>query len=308
MTRWLTFALALVAPALLAGPGLAQTTLRYKFKQGDKLDYAMDQDMKMSMNVGGMDIDMKMVQQMDMTWDVQKVDDQGNARIQLKMGRVKMAMKGGPMGDVEIDSKDEKQPEDVLGKVFAQIVTAMADMQMTFTMTPAGEMKDVEMSEKALKAFKNLPGADKLGGDLFSPEGMKRMVQGNMSLPKDPVKKGDTWAQKTDVKMPFGKTTGDIKYTYEGPADKDGKAVEKIAMVPEMKIEPDPNAPFKLTMKNQQGKGTIYFDNQAGRMHAMANETTMDMAIEVANMTINQRIVQNTSLRLKSPSSGSSEK
>lgn len=303
MRRWLTFALALAVPALAAGPGLAQTTLRYKFKAGEKIAYVLDNDMNMSMKVGGMDVDMKMTQQMDMNWDVQKVDDQGNARIVVKMGRVKMAMKGGPMGDVDVDSKDPKQPDDAIGKVFGQIVTALAGMEMTLTMTPAGEMKDVAVSESTTKALKNLPGADQLGGDMFSPEGMKRMVQGNLALPKEPVKKGDTWTQKMDMKMPFGKTTGNVTYTYEGSAEKDGQALEKIGMKPDMKIEPDAKAPFQLKMKDQKGKGTIYFDNRAGRLHALSSETTMEMAIEVANMTINQRIVQNTALRLKSPSS-----
>src|SRR5581483_1081125 len=80
--------LAALALALLAGPANAQTTLRYKFKDGEKLQYVMDQDMKMTMSIGGMDIEMKMKQGMDFNWDIGKVDDQGNAQVRVKVGRV----------------------------------------------------------------------------------------------------------------------------------------------------------------------------------------------------------------------------
>jgi len=46
-----TIALGGVAPAHADG-----VTLRYKFKKGEKLPYAMTQKMDMAMNVGGNDI------------------------------------------------------------------------------------------------------------------------------------------------------------------------------------------------------------------------------------------------------------
>jgi hypothetical protein len=295
-----TLGLTVVACALLTGPAHAQTTLRYKFKSGEKLQYGLNQDMKMTMNVAGMDIEIKLKQLMDMEWDVQKVDDQGNALVRLTFGQVRVKL-DSPTGNAEFDSKkNTEEPEDPIGKVVAQLAKGLAGLEMTFTMAPDGAMKDMKIPEAALKKLKEIPGADKLGGDMLSPEGLSKMVGGGMVLPKGPVNKGKNWKQKISLKMPFGKMAGDMKYTYEGPVEKDGKKLEKIAVQPNLKIELDPDAPAQIKIKSQKDKGHAYFDNQAGRLVEVTNEGTMEMELEAGGMTITQNITQSTSLRLKS--------
>jgi hypothetical protein len=298
MRRCFTVLAVALAGLVVAGGAQAQTTLRYKFKEGEKLNYVIDQDQKMSMSIGGMDIETKVLMVMDMTWDVQKIDEQGNAHVKIKMDRVKMTM-DGPTGKVEIDSKDAKEPDDPIGQILGQVVQAMAGMEMSTTVSPTGEMKDTKIPEETIKKLKNLPGVDKLGGDLFSPDNMKGMMQGGMVLPKDAVTQGKSWTEKLNQKMPFGKITGETKYTYEGTVDKGGKQLAKISVQPDLKIDADPNAPLQIKIKGGKGKGYTYFDNQAGRIVESNNETTMEMEIEIGGMTINQRIMQNTTLKLK---------
>ena len=294
--------LAVVALALLAGPARAQTTLRFKFTSGEKLQYALSQDMKMTMNIAGMDIEIKLKQLMDMDWDVQKVDEQGNAQVRLAFSHVRLKL-DSPTGNAEFDSKkNTEEPEDPIGKVIAQMAKGLAALEMTFTMAPDGEMKDVKIPEAALKKLKDIPGADKLGGDMLSPEGLSKMVGGGLVLPKGPVTKGKNWTQKISLKMPFGKMAGDMKYTYEGPAEKDGKKLEKVAVQPNLKIELDPNAPAQLKIKSQKDKGHAYLDNQAGRLVEVSNEGTMELEVEVGGMTFTQNITQSTMLRLKNRS------
>ncbi len=281
----------------VAGAAQAQTTLRYKYRAGEKLEYVIDQDQKMSMSVGGQDIEMKVTMVIDIDWLTESVDEQGNAKVKVKVGRVKMNL-DGPTGKVEADSKEPKEADDPLGQIFGQVVKAIGGMEMTFTVDPLGEVKDSKVSDEAVKKLKSLPGVDKLG-DLISGDNMKSMMQGNMVLPKEAVEKGKSWKHKTDQKMPFGKITGETKYTYDGEVDKDGKKLEKIAVNPEIKIEPDPNAPIQIKVKDSKGKGYAYFDARAGRVVESNNETTMQMELEVAGMTIDQRIVQSTTMRLK---------
>jgi hypothetical protein len=293
-------ALAALALALLAGPAQAQTMLRYKFKDGEKLQYGMNQDMKMTMNVAGMDIEMKLKQSMDMHWDVTKVDDGGNAKVRMKMGRVKMSMEG-PTGNIEVDSgaKDAEEPDNPIGKIFSQMVKAIAALEMTFTITPSGKVKDEDISEASLKKLKALPDADKFTGGMFTPDGLKKMVGAGLVFPEGAISKGKTWSEKMSMKTPVGKMAGTMKYTYEGAAEKDGKKVEKIAIKPELKIIPDPDAPVQVKLKNQKDKGFAYFDNQAGRLVEVTNEGTMEMEIEAMGVTIMATTTQTSTMRLK---------
>src|SRR5262249_6230819 len=163
-------------------------------------------------------------------------------------------------------------------------------VEMTFTITPSGQIKDVDISEASMKKLKALPDADKFSGGLLSTDGLKKMVGAGLVFPEGAVTKGKTWSEKMDMKTPVGKMSGNMKYTYEGPAEKDGKKVEKIAIKPEMKIIPDPDAPIQIKLKNQKDKGFAYFDNAAGRLLEVTNEGTMEMEVEAMGVTIMQTV------------------
>jgi hypothetical protein len=297
MTRNRIPALTLILCAAATTPAAAQTTLRYKFKEGETLNYAMDQKMKMTTGVMGKNIDMNMDQNATMSWKIDSVDSEGNAKITITFGRMKMSM-DTPMGKIEVDSQDTDGPDDPVGKALFGVVKAMAGMTVNGTISPRGEISDVKVPEKVAKQLANLPGAEQMG-DMFSPEGLKRMMgQSGLVLPKEAVSKGEKWSHKIDMKLPFGKIDAEFNYTYEGPTEKSGRNLEKIALKPKLSIDPDPNAPFAMKMKSQKGDGHALFDNQAGRLAEVAINQTMEMELEIMGQTVGQRIVQNVTTRL----------
>ena len=294
-----TLVLAAVALALFARPAYTQTTLRYKFKAGEKLDYGFTMDMQMAMGIGGKQIDMKTKYAMDMIWNIDKVDARGNARVRLKFNRVKMSV-AGPMGTIEASSDDKKAAdEDEARKVFAQTVQDLAALEMTFTMTPQGEMKDTAISEESIKRLKANPGAGKFTEEFTNPDALKKMMGGSLFVPKGPVSKGAKWAQKLSMNLPMMKMVGEMKFTYDGSIEKNGKRLEKVAIQPEFKIEGDPASPLKIEIKSLKLKGHGYFDNQAGRLVEITNGGTMEMEIGANGMTLTQHITQNSVMRLK---------
>jgi hypothetical protein len=291
MNLWQKLVLAVIGLAVSVGSVEAQTTLRMKFQAGDKLGYVLDQKMKMFTNFMGKDTDVNSDQTMNMTWQVLKVDKSGAGEIKVAFTGVKMVM-NGPMGKVEVDSKNPNATADPLGKVLAQIVGTIAGMEMTTTMEPTGEVKEVNVPLKVKGDIKNLPGM----GELFSDDNLKTMVLGGMVLPKEAVTVGKTWSRKTDLKIPLGRLKADILFTYEGTVDMDGKKLEKIAIKPTMSFETNAAAPFKVKEKSQEGKGTMYFDNAAGRMVEINASQSLEMTVEANNMTV--KVEQSTTMKL----------
>src|SRR5206468_3686869 len=146
--------------------------LRYKFKPGETLSYEMEQKMKMEMAVGGQNINMSMTQTLDMTWNVQTVDNDGKAKIKQKFDRVRLSMEGLPgMDKIQFDSKAGKELEGPFGQMMGPMLKALAGAEFTLTMDPQGKVSDFKLPEKLAEAFKNIPGAGGTGG-MFTEEGL----------------------------------------------------------------------------------------------------------------------------------------
>ena len=297
-SRRLTFAVAALAGwTLTAAAATAQTTLRYKFKEGDTLKYALEQKMKMTMNVMGNNVDMTMDQFSELAWHIQKVDSKGSAKIAIKFGRNKMTM-DGPTGKVEVDSNNAQEPDDPIGQALYKVIKGLSGLEVTGSISPTGEFTDITLPEKAVKELQNIPGGD-MFGEMLSPEGLKRMMsQSGLVMPKDAVSKGAKWKSKNEMKLPFGKMIAEVDYTYDGPVEKDGRSLEKIAVKPKASIEPTPSAPFSLKLKSHDGGGTALFDNSAGRLLEVSNTQNMEMEIEIMGMTISQKMVQTMTMKL----------
>jgi hypothetical protein len=286
-----------VCSVLLAQPCAAQTKLAYKFKAGDKLEYVFDQKMKIAMNVNDMDINMQLDQSIEKTWQVKKVDAKGNARIRVRFQRVKMSMEGFT-GVIEIDSKDDKELKDPVGKVLGEVVKALAAVDMTLTTDPQGEVSDVELSEASAKKLRDLPASDMVG-NFASESTIKAMVQGGLVFPAAGVAKGKPWSRKLTLDMGFGKIVTDTAFVYEGEVERDGRKLHEISLKPKATLEPSPDAKIQVKMKSMESKGKCLFDNALGRAVEIGSDATLEMVIEVGGKTITQNIVQTTTLRLK---------
>jgi hypothetical protein len=285
----------------------AEAPLRWKFKVGEKLDYSMVQEMQMSASGAALPQEMKtsMRQEMNMTWDVQGVDDEsGEAVIRQKFDRVKMKMQT-PVGGFEYDTKSEEAPTG-LGAMIAPMYKAMTEGEFEITMTSRGEVKDVKIPEQVLTALKNSPNAAAMG-DIASAEGFKKMIsQGALVLPKDAPKKGDTWKTKVEMKNPaVGKQTVETTYRYEGTKDIKGK---KFAVIkPELKMEFDNQQPaakegqpqqpaaqqnVQMKIKDQTSAGEVLFDIGAGRLYSTLLKQNVTIEATVNGQTIQQKIDQ----------------
>jgi hypothetical protein len=290
----------LVGLALLCGADLApaQTTLRFKFAKGQVHNYEMVQDMKIAQDVAGNKVETELKQTIELSQTVDDVLDDGSAKVTTKFTRAKMDIKG-PFA-VTLDSANLKAADDnLIAKMMSGVVKTLSKVEFTATQKANGEMTDMKVPEAVLKEFRASPiGA--LAGDLFSDESLKQMMtQGGIVLPKEAVAADATWTQKVSNKVPAGKMTGELKYTYRGPETIDGKTFQKITYVPTYAVDPDAKAAVPMKLKGQKGNGTILFDNEQGRLHELVLDNTMEMSMAIANLNQESTIVQKVTMKLK---------
>jgi hypothetical protein len=138
--------------SLLAGLALscaaqAQTTLRYKFKQGDKFDYLLEQNQKSVQRINDRDVNVNSKMVIKLTWETLEVDAAGKASVKVMIGRVKMTTDSDATGKAEVDSMDTTEPEDGIRKILWQTVRSMSGREISFGADPTGEFKDFKFPQ-----------------------------------------------------------------------------------------------------------------------------------------------------------------
>ena len=300
-TKFRQAAILLIATAMFAvltgSAAHAQTKLAWKFKTGDKIKYTTDTDMKQSMTVGGMDIKTTMTQGTEMSWSVGEVKEgKANMAQKIERFRQKMDMPGGQ--GFEYDSKEGKKPEGPIGQLVGPLLEALAGAEFSLKMDPQGETTDVKISEELMKSIQENPALAQMGG-MFSEDGVKNMVQqSSLSLPKEAISKGKTWNKVVETKLPFGVMKLDTTYTYQGPETRGNSQLEKIDTKSKVTLEPAAGANIDVKIKSADIQGTLYFDNQAGRIAELKQTQKMVMEITVMGQMLNSIQDQTTTLKL----------
>jgi RNA polymerase sigma factor (sigma-70 family) len=266
-----------IAPARAGG-----ATLRYRFKTGDSFRYVVERTIESesdaSVNVGNKQL--RTTETYEVTWKVAGVDNEGNAKMTLVLDRVRYRSDQHFPGKLlEFDSSKHRNPVGLAGmvRVMSPILKAQVGAVFTCTMSPRGEISDFKVPKKLQGAVKKTRGVS----PLYTPEAFKRLLShGGVVLPSGPIVKGAVWNQKGDSQHAGGHATMtvDTRATYQGEADRDGKKLQEIALYPTATIDRRPPTglgPF--TLKNQEGKGSMFFDNTTGRLVEAEGSLTLDM-------------------------------
>jgi predicted secreted protein len=287
--RQLALFAVVVGAALVANRAAAEEGLRWKFTAGEKLDYVINQDMNMTMNTGPQgQMNMNMKQQMDMTWQVDKIDESGNATILQSIDRVRMKMTGPQT--IDYDSQSEEAPAG-LAAMIAPLFDAMTKGKFVITMTPQGEITDVVVPQEVIDALKASPGAQMMG-EMATSDGFKQMIsQGALVLPKEMPAVGYKWTSALEMKNPMaGQQKVETTYTYEGPKEVDGKTYQVFK--PSVKMSFGGQGPMQMTLKDQKSDGEILFDAEAGRLHSSKLNQDLTMSVNMGEQVFDQTIHQ----------------
>ena len=303
--------LALIFGAtLMAGAVRADTTLKWKFKEGDVLNYVMDNATEQKIDRQGAVIDIGTRFVFDLTWKVKSVAADGTAEMEQTVDRLQFKVTS-PFANMDYDSKSEKKPEGPIWDQMEPMMTALLGQAFQLKVSPSGKVSDIKLPEKLAKHFADQQGGGgggrrglgaMLGG--FSENGVKEMIQKSvLPLPEKPVTADTKWNQSFEMVMPgAGKQKTLVTYSYSGSEQQEGKSLDKIATKVELTFEPAENSQTEVEITEQEGSATIYFDTAAGRTVKSSAKQKMKMEIAAPNQELTREVTETSSIRMgKSP-------
>jgi hypothetical protein len=291
--------------AAITSTASADATLKWNFRKGKKYNYAFTMKMASTMMVQGQKIDTTMTQIIDMTWEIKDVEPNGSARMVQTIDRLRFKMKAPvEAANLDFDSREDKAVEGPQAATVA-IFKAMVNAPMNMKMTVQGKVSDVKFSPAMAEAITKA-GAPLGGGGFFSEDGMKDLItRASIVLPEGQIAEGKAWNATFDTKMPIvGTMTANNTYTYLGSAEQNGRRVEKIGVDSKIDIKPDANSPVKVSLKSQESKGTIFFDNTEGFLRGSEINQKMQMNLSVMNQEFTQDSETTVTMALAKPESG----
>jgi RNA polymerase sigma factor (sigma-70 family) len=262
--------------------------LRYRFKQGDKCHYVVTWTTETATTAGGVERVVKTTQTYNLTWKVTGVDTDGNAQMTQTVDRVRFSMGSGVAiaAPFEFDSRKGRKGKGPMGRILAPVLRALVGAQFTCTLSPRGEVRAFKVPKKVRAFVKKTKGV----AGLFSAETFKLLASpGGIILPRSPVRKGDSWNQKTPSITIWGpaQVTVDNRATYQGKTKRGGKRLEEIGLAPRAATDRAAGGRLRqLTLKNQEGKGSLLFDNARGRLIETRGRLNLDLVITVGGGTI----------------------
>jgi hypothetical protein len=234
--------------------------LRWKLKAGEALRYGFQQRSQAETTSAGKSTVVALEMSMQLAWLVDEVDTQGTATLTQSIEQLAVLMQVDSLTPVRYDSS-EPAPASGPGKEIAEGVAALIGGKYQVKLTARGEILSVELSESLRKMLEGTK-----SGDLFTPEGLSRIVrQSSVVLPEPTVGAGDTWETTQDQSTPLGGLHVVTRYTHGGKDEMAGRSCEKITSTASIQLQPAPGAAMPTTLKESAQTGTIWFDAAAGR-------------------------------------------
>ncbi|MDP7019454.1 MAG: DUF6263 family protein [Pirellulaceae bacterium] len=280
-------AVAVVACSLLHVPTTAaQTLLRWRFEQGQRLRVAMVQSIDTETFVDRKPLAMGFQMNLEMDWEVVGVDQDGAAQMTQSIRRMSFISRTPKEPPVEYDT--EKKPINAAGRAIEKALRPLVDAKFHLKLSARGEVVDVQLSAEVEKAMENFAKESRYRA-IFSREGMSKTLRhAAAQLPENPVSAGDSWTTAQAFASPIGDASIDNQFTYRGVSE--GRQVIDVKRT--MKVK-ESESKSKTRLASFESSGSISFDSRQGRLaHSKINQTIKterpfrDTKIEVVTKSV----------------------
>jgi len=200
-------------------------------------------------------------------------DQTVSQRMRLVMLYRYQVLEASPNGYVLEHTVEEVDTDnrDLLGSIFSQ----MRGVKLKVHMDRSFKITKLEGHEELLRKIgADDPVAGKVLQEMVSEASLREQIQGEFNfLPDKPVKSGDQWERQFTIPAgPLGSFHLRQKLTYDGTETVDGKVLDRIRSTAAASYTLPKGAgdlPVKVSkgeILEQDWKGTLWFDREAGRL------------------------------------------
>jgi hypothetical protein len=295
---------------LSAGIARADNTLRWKFKEGDTLNYVMDRETDMKIDLSGSLIEIKSGMIFDTSWKVKSVDKDGAASIEQTVDRIQMKMDSPLGGGLDYDSKKPGSGQGQIWDMMGPMIESLVGQTFTLKATATGQVSDITMPEKVTEALAKQQGGGGGGGRRggggmggmmggLTENSIKEMITRSIvPLPEKAVTPDIKWSQSfTEDMRGAGTKKTEVTYSTSEKTSTEGHEIQKIAAKSDITFEPAEESQVDIEIEEQEGDMTIYFDVNAGRTLKAEGVQKQTIAITAPNREITQEVEEKVTVR-----------
>ncbi|MFG0333075.1 MAG: DUF6263 family protein [Maioricimonas sp. JB049] len=282
--RPLLTALIVCVPSLAA----AQVSLKHDpaYRERTTVHSEVTVDTSQTLTLGEMDVKTSSSMFMMTRESVQGMTDEGGWKMRGNFETLQsdISLPGGLEFQFDSGNPDADQPVPALQPV-ADLMQTLAKAEWTTVIGADGKVKTVTFDGDPLT------GVPEAFRSQISPETWKKAANQILNrLPAEPVSKGDSWTRTESSDFGGGQTmTFEKKYTYLGPAEKDGQSLEKIGVETlsvTYRMEPNAASPVTITgseLEIADSEGEVLYSPEARTITGMNEKVhiTGDLELEV---------------------------
>jgi hypothetical protein len=287
-------------------PAGDKVELKWKFEKDKPFYQEMTTKTQQEMKVMGMDVKQTQDQTFYFSWTLKEEDKDKNPVVLQRIEGVKLRIDiaGNP---ITFDSTNPTTANNALAEFFKALVGT--EFKLTLDKDSMKVLK-VEGRDDFLKKLTQAnQQMEPLLKKILSEEALKQMADPTFGMvPSQQVAKGESWTKDSTINLgPIGSYKGTHKYTVEG-FDEKNSALARIKVETTLTYQAPTDAgeglPFRIKSANlnaKDGKGTILFDTQKGRLESSDQSLNLEgtLDIEIGGMPTKVELKQRQDTTVK---------
>lgn len=294
--------LQILLPASLAAADSDPVELKLNWEVGKR--YLMSTSMKQvsEINIPGMPDAVRQHMEMQQEYAIHALKERpgGGRDLEMEFTALKMVVKLGEVPVLDFDSKNKDQ-NDSANPTFTSLRKVLG-ARIQYSTDARGEILEVRGAKELAQAIATDDAqTEALMQGMFNEDSLKQMYAFTKMLPPKPVKIGDTWPVKIEVKAgPIGTIEMTMNHLFKGWEQQANRKTARLDYTGTISAKPGTTSPEmgEVSIKTSKMAGKSWFDPAVGMVVEGSGEHEMIIKFSPAGQEITTKVTQQVANKL----------